>query len=168
MQALNVNWDDLSEYITDEDVARGSLEDGWVPTFLFDIWNELPADAPAGTLAFLTCSWPVRRLPDGVWRVKNAGEDIVVKKMRVVLEDEELVLMPCDLEDAQVGWMIFFVARDKLTSIAICVEREKDTGYPPHRLVGGGQLRVVGGPLLEAYDTYVVCKQPTASHFILK
>ena len=156
--------------VTDEDVARGFLEDGWVPVLdlVARSFVSAPADAPTGTLTFFMCAWPVFRYPCGTWAT-NATRIASMRKMPCTTPHEELVVEPIALEDVQVGMVI---ASKVVTAaspyvvdhIAVCCDRTAN---------GLLSVRLLGSPAghdphhVHHYNFFVVCKQPREP-FVLK
>ena len=145
--------------LSDEDVARGHLEDGWVPVteFNYSFYSiSVPADAPTGTLTFFECMWPVFRYPCGTWAT-NATRLVSIRKFRVpIQEDEELVVEPIAIEDVRVGMVIACKANAaNLDHTAVCY------GHTDN----GPRIRLLSYPIgndtthARDYDIFVVCKR---------
>ena len=158
--------DERSEPVTDEDVARGELEPGWIPALRYPrdyLFTKPAADAPSGTLTFSTCSWPVRRMAGWVFATYPVVVYARLVKIRVPLdEDEELALKPCAVEDARVGEVLVCCERQR--TFIVRVDRVSESGTWVRMLGSGDEpLPLVPGKS----DIFVVCKQSTAP-FVLK
>ena len=156
--------------LSDEDVARGHLEEGWVPVldYSYPFYHAItvPADAPTGALTFFECMWPVRRYPCGAW-VANVARIVSIRKIRVpIQEDEELLVEPIAIEDVQEGMVIACKATAApaiaIDHVAVCYGRTVD----------GPRVRRIGYPTgrdatHSRNDVFVVCKQ-LREPFVLK
>ena len=152
--------------LSDEDVARGHLEDGWVPVIscrACDYQRGMRAHATAtSTLTFFECAWQLICIPDGAWVTEGVWS--TMRKTRLVEEDEELVLEPID---------------DARREHAVIVCKSREDGYVDHIGVCYStghalSMRKIGhhpdehvfaatGP----FDCFLVCKR-VAEPFVLK
>ena len=151
--------------LSDEDVARGFLEDGWVP--VLDFKNYLAAldddavdavDAVDGTLTFFECAWQLWRLPCGTWAIKQSH--CTMRKTRMPIdEDEELTTEPTNVMREHT--VVVFKSRvdDFISFIAVCDNRLF------FRYIGDPSTRPYG--MAGTHDIFVVCKQPCVP-FVLK
>ena len=151
--------------LSDEDVARGHLEEGWVPMLRPRPKNAaVPPDALNGFLHCLGCAWPVLGC-GGAWIVlmNHPRYDASIRKCRLpIAEDEELVIEPTDNVNES---MVYLCEAPKtaelVTHVAVCYN------------MGDIRLRLIGDPyglafgLPQGYHFFVICKQPRTS-FVLK
>ena len=151
--------------LSDEDVARGHLEDGWVPVLSFSSFPYPGSLMPTtGVITFFACAWPLYRIPScPLWATEVAVSRACMWKTRLpIAEDEELVVEPVAIENIQRGMVIACEARtespgDVGNHIAVCCGRA-DSGVP--------QLRHLGYPSshdahqAQYYNFFAVCKQP--------
>ena len=154
--------------LSDEDVARGHLEDGWVPVISCDPLDYQPGllgVLPTNSLTFFECTWQLNRTPGagGTWLLTLSMS--TMRKTRLPIEeDEELVLEP-----AGIGML-------REHTVIVCKSRE--VGYTDHVAVcyteNAMSLRIIGHqPIRDSiaavgpYDCFLVCKQPRIP-FVLK
>ena len=159
--------------VTDEDVARGHLEDSWVPVLCFYVVINAgaAADAPTGTLTFFECSWQLFQFPCGTWATSVTDNVVVMRKTRMpCAPHEELFVEPIAIEDVQEGMVIackvIAPGPDVGDHLAVCCGRHSDgprlrlIGYNP---AGGGNK----ASQVHCYHFFSVCKQPSMT-FVLK
>ena len=153
--------------ITDEDVARGTLEHGWVPTHTsqYDRGAFVPEDVPTGTLTFFMFTWRLRRVGERWCAPSHRGFITRMMKIRMPIdEDEELSLEPIDIVDPPVGTVV--LDREHNVGYRLGVFCDEDARYLAISDLIGGRGPYV--PVSTASTaTYMLCKQPAAP-FVLK
>ena len=152
--------------ITDEDVARGTLEHGWVPTHTsqYDRGAFVPEDVPTGTLTFFMFTWQLRCV-GGKWCAAPNHDGLTTRMMKIrvpIDEDEELSLEPIDFVDPPPEGTVV-LDREPIVGYHLGVFCDEDARY-----LAISDLVGARGPYVPASTaTYMLCKQPAAP-FVLK
>ena len=160
--------------LSDEDVARGSLEEGWMPTFVYrqegPPLTNAPTKAETGTIGFFGATWALRRSRSGeagAW-MTAALHGLCMHKIRVVLEDDEELAVTEATTHVRAGDLILCEALDErgISRVVLCVEP-----------MAGGKLlvRTINTSRgsreyvlsIDGYHIFILHKQPRTP-FVLK